>query len=318
MTKKKRTKKSQYTRIEYQCNACGKKRTLVVPPALLKEVGTEGLSTYVDVHSCIKGPEAVQLFVDSDLNVRSQVLVSKQAKENDSLSILGLNIPSPKKTDFITVDVASKSFTPFNLYSLKIRDKLRQANYIIKGDQKPSEKELIVYTKFSRLNFIELNAEVSKKLNRTIVENWLGQLSNSLESLVILDEEIMRYIGNFLDLHLSKNPSVQDLLELDLLLSSTITIPYSNNNTITIYKKEWRDLFPTLPITTHTIYKKTIELCNENKDKKLITIYEQVYEEISQDINYSQFLSAVASLIMRGLVMIEKMKFVTTLDPKLK
>ncbi|MHA1401201.1 MAG: hypothetical protein ACTSQE_12700 [Candidatus Heimdallarchaeaceae archaeon] len=147
-------------KIEYQCNLCCKKRVLIIPKGLVKAVGVEGLSSYVDVHSCREELEALILYVDAEFNVRSQVPVkssSTQAEPNDPTSIL--NIPSPKKGDLVSIAIQSKGFTPFNLISLQLKDQLRQANYVIEG-KLIKKKKTKTMSNISRLGFVEVKTEV--------------------------------------------------------------------------------------------------------------------------------------------------------------
>ncbi|MHA1864869.1 MAG: hypothetical protein ACTSVB_09370 [Candidatus Heimdallarchaeaceae archaeon] len=292
--------------ITYQCNYCSKKRTMEIPSELVVEIGAEGLTTYVDVHDCKDSLDAIILYVDEDFNVRSQVQAKKKEKKQEK----GLKIPMPKKSDLRKVYVDSIGYSPFNLQNLKIKDYLRQTHYIIE-EEVLARVQSIDYRYVSRLGFIEIAVQVSSAINKEIVDAWFTQLANSFESLVVLDEEMLHHIAAYLETRLVSTPQVRQLLELDLLLNSTISIIYSNETTIKIYQKNWREIIPEIDLTTHRIYKKLISLAKENSSTKLLDVYTLLLEEITIDFAFPAFLQACATLIMNGLIIINKIKFVT-------
>ncbi|MHA1116411.1 MAG: hypothetical protein ACTSPJ_09590 [Candidatus Heimdallarchaeaceae archaeon] len=294
------------TIITYQCNFCGKKRTMEIPSELVVKIGAEGLTTYVDVHDCKDSLDAIILYVDEDFNVRSQV----QAKQKEKKQEIGLNIPMPKKSELRKVFIDSIGYSPFNLQGLKIKDYLRQTQYIIeeKVIAKVKSKE---HKYVSRLGFIEITALVSVEIDKDIVDTWFTQLANSFESLVVLDEEMLHYVATFLETRLDSSPQIRQLLELDLLLNSTISIIYSNETTIEIYQKNWREIIPEIDLTTHRIYKKLFILAKDNSSKKLLEIYNLLLEQITINLHFPAFLQACATFIMNGLMIINKMKFIT-------
>ncbi|UJG44012.1 MAG: hypothetical protein K9W46_02240 [Candidatus Heimdallarchaeum endolithica] len=295
--------------ITYQCNYCSKKRTMEIPSELVVEIGVEGLTTYVDVHDCKDSLDAIILYVDEDFNVRSQVQAKKKEKK-EKKEEQGLNIPMPKKSDLRKVYVDSIGYSPFNLQSLKIKDHLRQTHYIIE-EEVIAKVQSIEYRYVSRLGFIEITVQVSSAINKEIVDTWFTQLANSFESLVVLDEEMLHYVAAYLETRLVSTPQVRQLLELDLLLNSTISVIYSNETTIEIYQKNWREIIPEIDLTTHRIYKKLISLAKDNSSKKLLAVYSSLLDEITIDFAFPAFLQACATLIMNGLMIINKMKFVT-------
>ncbi len=305
--------KSQIRRnVEYQCNKCLKTRVLFIAPALQSDsVSSHGYIELVDVHPCLnEKTQAVKLFVDKNYAVRSQVTLDSTSKSNESSfsDISGLSIPTPKKADFITYDVIpTKDFGAFNLKSLKINDTLRERIFILGSWL----DDFIEIKAKSSLNFIELKAMVSKKMSSEIVKIWLQKLANILETLVSLDEKMLNFLGIYLDNMMETRPTEKELLELDLLLNSSVAIPHSSKEHLEIFEEHWKEIFSHKGTAFYRIYKAIMNTCLHNEIKTILDIYEAVKNNITEMQVFPYFLSILRDLVEFGLINIERLEFYT-------
>ncbi|MBY9001434.1 MAG: hypothetical protein KGD64_10990 [Candidatus Heimdallarchaeota archaeon] len=298
-------------KVEYQCNNCSKVRILFISPALQSEqVAATGYQEYIDVHYCKEEYlNAIKLFVDSHYNVRSQVTVktSKNEKEAEIKELQGFSIPIPKASSFLQYSIKSTNdFGSYNLKSLVIKDKFRQTDYHIKGEEEGEKIE-----SFSSLEFIQIEANVSSELETEQVKRWLLSLANSLETLVVLDEELLKYLGTHLDHIIADIPSHQVMLELDILLNSTIAIPHSSQAHLDIFETHRIYIFPELSAMGYRIYKLLLNTCLTNEHKTLMQIYNEIKKEMVQVQAFPFFLSVISTLVTFGFINLEKLEFLT-------
>ncbi len=298
-------------KVEYQCNNCGKLRLLFIAPALQSDkVEQTGYIEYCDVHIC-KNEElnAIKLFVDHNYDVRSQVSVETgtSSEEPAFTEIAGLNIPAPKKAELRKhTIIPTRDFGAYSLKRLEIKDKLRQCTFVLEG-----EKEVVEIIAHSPLNFIEIDAHITEELNTDTVYEWLLSLSNILESLVFLDENLLSFLGTYLDHMVISPPKEKELLELSLLLNSTVAIPHSTEEHIQIFDEHVNELFPNLNVISYRMYKTIMESCLKNEKNRIIDIYEQVKKKIVQIQAFPYFISIFSTLVSFGFINLERLEFYT-------
>jgi len=298
-------------KVEYQCNTCGKLRVLFIAPALQNEkVASHGYIEFCDIHVCKNGKlNAIKLFVDKNYDVRSQVAI--EATEEDEKvaikEIAGLNIPIPKKAEFTKFTIIpTADFGGYNVKKIKIKDKMREREYILEG----KENGVILKT-ISPLNFIEIELTLTENVDYESVGGWLTGLANIFESLVYLDESLLTYLGTYLDHMIVHTPTEKELVELSLLLHSSIALPHSTKEHIEIFEKHAQELFPDLSIVAYRLYKFIMESCLENEGKTLLDIYHIIKEKKVQIQAFPYFLSTVNTLISFGFINLEKLEFYT-------
>ena len=193
-----------------------------------------------------------------------------------------------------------------NLPRMEIKDKLRNSTYILEGI-----KEGVEVIANSPLNFIELDVHISEDLNTETVYEWLLSLSNILESLVYLDEDLLSYLGTYLDHMIISPPKEKELLELSLLLNSTVAIPHSTDEHIKIFEEHVNELFPNLNIVSYRMYKAIMQACLQNEKERIIDIYEEVKKKIVQIQAFPYFISVIGTLVSFGFINLEKLEFYT-------
>jgi len=286
-------------------------RILFISPVLQSEqIAETGYQEYIDVHYCNEEePNAVKLYVDSHYNVRSQVLIkaSKNKEEAEIKELQGFAIPVPKASNFVQYSIKpTNDFGFYNLKFLKIKDKFRQTDYLIEGSEEGEKVETV-----SDLEFIEIEANISSDLESEQVKGWLTSLANSLETLVLLDENLLKYLGTYLDQIITEKPKNKEMLELDLLLNSTIAIPHSSQAHIDIFEQHKHELFPELSIIGYRIYKHILNACLVNEQKTLTQIYNEAKKEMIQVQAFPFFLSVVSTLVSFGFINLEKLEFYT-------
>ncbi len=287
-------------------------RILFIAPALQStKIDTHGYTEYVDVHICEnKELKAIKLFVDAHYDVRTQVSVESKSKEEEPgfTEVEGfLNIPVPKKAEFLDhIIVPTKDYGGYNLNYLFITDKLRSRDYILEGDKKG--KKIV---KTSPLEFIEITGYVGDDIETDFAEDWLLNLANSMETLVYLDENLLQYIGVYLDYMIVSKPLAKELVELNLLLHATMAIPHSTKEHISIFEGHVDELFPGLNIVHYRIFIAIMEHCLQNEQKTLMIVYEELKKKITQLHSFPYFLSVVSQLVSFGFVNIEKLEFYT-------
>ena len=298
-------------KVEYVCNSCGKNRLLFIAPSLQSDrVASHGYVQYVDVHYCKNEKlNAIKLYVDKSYTVRSQVSVETTTSSDESSvrEIEGLNIPMPKKTEFKTQEIKStKDYGGYNLRKLKIKDKLRERIYLIEV-QETGEKLSVKST----LNFIEITAIVEENISVEIAEMWFKNLANMMESIVSLDEDLLRYLGTYLDHMILNTYSEKELLELDLLLHSTVAIPHSTLAHINIFINHAEELLPEMNLIIERMYISIMNSCLDNEQKTLIDVYNEVKETIVSIQSLPYFLSIISQLVSFGFINVEKLEFYT-------
>lgn len=298
-------------KVEYLCNNCSKVRILFISPALQSsQIAETGYQEYIDVHYCKDDHlNAIKLYVDSHYNVRSQVTIeaSKNKEEAEIKELQGFAIPVPKASKFTQYSIKStKDFGSYNLKYLRIKDKFRQTDYLIEGSKVGEKVE-----SFSDLEFIEIEANISNDLESEQVKIWLTSLANSLETLVLLDEDLLKYIGTYLDQIITEKPMDKEMLELDLLLNSTIAIPHTNQSNIDIFEKHKNEIFYELSNMSYRIHKRILTACLGNEQKTIKQIYNEVKKEMIQVQAFPFFLSVMSTLVTFGFINLEKLEFYT-------
>lgn len=304
-------------KIEYQCNKCHKIRLMLIPPALRKEkVDLQGYVEYIDVHICTeKKLVANALFVDVSYSVRSQVVLDSpidKKEEKEQIKDI-FSIPTPKKTELRVKKIEpTADFGAFNLRKIKIKDSLRNCVCVI--GLKEEGKTITVN---SPMGFIEIEALYCEELEETVTKKWLETLSKYLESLEFLDENIYRYIPTYLDYWLSYEPVDREILELDLLLHLTTSLPISKLSQEDLQGIQWKTIFPNKPVNNHRIYNSILRLCENNEKMTLLEVYEEILNSLSQMLSLPFYISAVRDLIANDFLEVEKLEFVTVYDPYL-
>jgi len=300
-------------KVEYQCNSCSKLRILFIAPALQSNsIEDTGYVEYCDVHFCKNNElNAIKLFVDHNYDVRSQVAVETKTKDEEpgftEITGLSIPIPVPTKVELKTQKIVpTRDFGGYSLKRMEIKDKLRQRTYIIEG-----KKEGVEVISSSPLNFIEIDAYVDEELNTDTVHGWILSLLNILESLVYLDEDLLSYLGTYLDHMIINPPKEKELLELSLLLHSTIAIPHSTQEHINIFEEHVNELFPDLNVMSYRMYKAIMESCFNNEHKRIIDVYEEVKRKIVQIQSFPYFISVIGTLASFGFINLEKLEFYT-------
>ncbi|MHA1201115.1 MAG: hypothetical protein ACTSQ4_01165 [Candidatus Heimdallarchaeaceae archaeon] len=298
-------------KVEYLCNNCGKGRILFISPALQSDqVAETGYQEYIDVHYCNdEHLNAIKLYVDAHYNVRSQVTIQalKNKEETEINELEGFAIPIPKASNFVQYSIKSTNdFGSYNLKFLRIKDKFRQTDYLIEGSKEGEKIE-----SFSELKFIEIEANISSDLESEQVKGWLTSLANSLETLVLLDEDLLKYLGTYLDQIITEKPKDKEMLELDLLLNSTIAIPHSSQAHIDIFEKHRKKIFPELSTMGYRIYQLIMSACLVNEQKTLTQIYNEAKKEMIQVQAFPFFLSVMSTLVTFGFINLEKLEFYT-------
>ncbi len=298
-------------RVEYVCNRCNKSRILFVAPSLQSDkVASHGYIEYVDVHYCLNDKlNAIKLFVDKNYAVRSQVSIKTSSSSDESSfnEIAGLNIPLPKKAEFINQKIEStRDYGAYNLKKLDIKDKLRERIYQIGGEGEGTEVEVK-----STLNFIEIKATIEESISRENAEGWLKNLANMLESVVSLDETLLQYLGTYLDHMILDKHTEKELLELDLLLHSTVAIPHSPLSHINIFDDHVTELFPELSVVSFRMYKSIMHACLNNEQKTIIDISDEVKDKHISIQALPYFISILGQLVSFGFINIEKLEFYT-------
>ncbi|MCE7741218.1 MAG: hypothetical protein GOP50_02055 [Candidatus Heimdallarchaeota archaeon] len=286
-------------------------RILFIAPALQSaKVDTHGYTEFVDVHICVNEElSAIKLFVDSHYDVRTQVTVESKPKEDEPVftELAGLNIPVPKKAEFLDhIIVPTQDFGGYNLTHLFITDKLRRRDYILEGEKKGKK-----ITTASPLGFIDIEGYIGEDIETEFAEDWLLNLANSMETLVYLDENLLCYIGVYLDYMIVSKPLAKELVELNLLLHATMAIPHSTEEHISIFEGHVEELFPGLNIVNYRIFKAIMQNCLKNEQKTLMNVYEEMKIKITQLHSFPYFLSVVSQLVSFGFVNIEKLEFYT-------
>ncbi|MHA1406719.1 MAG: hypothetical protein ACTSSG_05005 [Candidatus Heimdallarchaeaceae archaeon] len=299
--------------INYQCNNCNKKRAVIFPSGLKIKLDPRGLAEYVDVHIC-KNDKLVAniLFIDSKFAVRSQVPVySKEEhtinKEHTTVpsSGNGFSIPLPKKSSLKEIEIhPSDEFIASNLRELIIDDKLRQLKYRL---SRVKSKRNFSVEEISELGFIYVNANLTDKASKKEAKRCMKCLADSLEKIVHLEEDVLKYVVTFLDSKLKEKFDEQASCEIELTLQAPLSIPYFNDRALKLFCEKGHSWFSNLDLKNSQNYIKIIKKCIENQNKTLLEIYEELEEEIS----LTNFISALYNLQKKSIVEINILKFQT-------
>ncbi|MHA1867197.1 MAG: hypothetical protein ACTSXD_03970 [Candidatus Heimdallarchaeaceae archaeon] len=293
-------------KIEYECNLCRKTRVIYVDPTLHSEVDSKGYIEYVDLHNCEDSKlNAIILYVDKSLTVRSQVPI-KLGTDASAEQISSFNIPTPQKVDFTTKKISKlKSFKAKNLKTLLINDRLRQTKFILDGSQGVEVESR------SELGYIDIKAQINKQIDQGRAKEWLSKLVSILEAIILLDEEMLSYLILYLDPNLEKNPSTDEILELDLILHAKSAYPHSTLKFYSVFRRQWNNIKDSLIIDSFSSYEKVITHCIGNQHKTLLDVYQQ---KIAKNIAFEDFVTIVNELAQLGFLNIEKIEFITITD----
>ncbi len=292
--------------ITYHCNLCLKKRMAIIPLSLNLKVDKRGLIELVDTHQCIDTEiKSNILFVDSNLSVRSQVSVSyDEDKESKEEEVSLFNIPSPSKTEFsqqlISID---ESFEISYIEGLEIKDKLRQLIFKTESDL-ISDKKL---TGVSPLSFVEITITFSDEIDEKNATWWLENIANILEEVVYADEKILTFLFSFIDLKITNKFLEEELLIIDYLCNSHISIPTSTERSIERFLQKEDIILGDLPKIYAYYYLELLNECLNNEEK---TLYDLIVLHKNR-VNVSNFLTTFQILIKNSLIKLEKLHFFT-------
>lgn len=323
------------TLIHYQCNYCKKRRKLIIPKLLIKSEKEGALSQYIDIHRCINDEfSSIICFIDNNLVVRSQARVKAThagyepdrdltEKNNNENPFLVFNIPLPQSKTFVEKVVKTFLSTFKKIEGLTIKDRLR--NTIFKIAKQDGEKHIHV---ISRLGFLEIDLYLKKETAQEVynqwrkkkkkekirsfpyddVRRWIQELANELESVVTLDEEIMPYIAEYLDLNITSKADELALLKLALILHMTISLPISNEQQIQDFIKYIETNYQKMnsdDIQDVKHQRTILELCVNNITKTIKDIF---MEQNSVD-NFVDFIEIISFLSENNFLTVYKLKF---------
>ncbi|MHA1205728.1 MAG: hypothetical protein ACTSSL_12475 [Candidatus Heimdallarchaeaceae archaeon] len=323
------------TLIHYQCNYCQKRRKLIIPKLLIKSNKEGALTQYIDIHRCINDEfSSIICFIDNNLVVRSQARVKAThagyepdrdltEKNNGENPFVLFNIPLPQSKTFVEKVVKTFLSTFQKIEGLTIKDRLR--NTIFKIAKQEGDKQIHV---ISRLGFVEVDLYLKKKTAQEVynqwrkkkekekirtfpyddVRRWIQELANELESVVTLDEEIMPYIADYLDINITTKPDEMSLLKQALILNMTISLPISNEEQIQNYIKYIETSYQKMDSNDILDVKKQrtiLELCLNNITKTIKDIY---IDQNSVD-NFADFIEIISFLSENNFLTVYKLKF---------
>ncbi len=321
--------------VQYQCNKCTKQRTLTIPARILRTENISEIIEFIDVHKCDQDNlSAVKCFIDSHLVVRSQVHIksthvgyetvrdfSSISDEKDLYADLG--IPAPKKIGMIEVEINSKGFKGKNIVELEIKDKIRNSKYIYgkKGEGKS-------FTITSTLGFIEVKVVIDEKVANKIykkwkqeiktqphdrkeafpfnaTKKWILQVADKLESLVYLDNDVLLLLAEYLDNNIIEEPTERKLIELDLLINSTIAFPNSSSEEMRRFNNEQAKVYPGVSPNTLILCKELLVYALSNYDKSIL----YTYNDRSLHKTFPEFLLALSHLVEQKFMKIIRLEF---------
>ncbi len=304
-----------YHKVEYQCLECKKMRHLLISDAIdINTFFPEGMDIYlIDVHEC-KGNKlkAVSLYIDNDFIVRSQYLIEaddddgkyQNNKNSAPLSNDNVIIPQPIKSDYPKcVITPTFDYGGFNLYGLEIKDKLRHSYYVL---EKKREGENIKVTGSSPLNFISITATISPQINKELVTKWLKKAAKIMESVVLLDESTLSFLGSYLDNFITFPPAVRETTELELLFYSPITTVTVSKEKLILFKENWKSIIPELSRASFRAYSMILDEC-VNSEKTLL----KLFFDVGSSYTFPYFLSIVSDLYINGIISLNKLVFHT-------
>lgn len=299
------------TTIEYMCNLCQKIRLTIIPKVLQPKINSAGYVEIIDVHNCKDDQmKASILFIDTSYTVRSQVLVDPiGTKKEKKKQAFDLGIPSPKATALPTQTINPiRDLDQPYLTKMKINDNLRQHIYkyeVLKEGKNLSWK--------SPLGFIKIKATFSTTISNNIVQMWLDKVAKILESITMFDEGMLSYLCDYLTDRIHKKPSKQEEMELEVLLNSSYTFPKTTvaQNEILNLGDDWINLIKKLSKEEMNIYSFIVKTSSNNVKMTTLGLYIEILEKISMSITFSQFMSAMASLLLNKYISLEKISFIT-------
>ncbi len=318
------------------CNKCQKERQLSIPAKLIRTENITNIIEFVDVHKCDENNlSAVKCFIDNHLVVRSQVHIksthygyetdrdfSSVSDEQDLYAQLG--IPAPKKVEMSKTKIDSKNFKKVNILGMEIKDKIRNSEYIF---EKRAEGQ--IFTIKSILGFVEINLHLDGKVaNRVLkewkqqvkraslqmqeqrfpfnsVKKWIQYVANSLESLVYLDEEVLKLIADYLDDNILVEPTQRKLTELELLVNSTICFPKASSESIQKFNDKKSVLYPDLSPNELIFLKELLVFCLGNYEKSVL----YVFNERGLHRDFSEYVFALSHLVNEKLINIIRLEF---------
>ncbi|MHA1198412.1 MAG: hypothetical protein ACTSQF_03575 [Candidatus Heimdallarchaeaceae archaeon] len=322
-------------KVEYQCNKCQKQRNLNIPSKLLKTDTLSAILEFVDVHRCTQNNlSAIKCFIDSSLTVRSQVHIKSthygyetdrdfSSGEDEQDVYKSLGIPIPQKVAMVKKDFDTKTFERMNITSLEITDKIRNSKYIF--EKKGEGKEITIK---STLGFIEIQVFIADKVVERIYKEWKSHLkvasksddrffpftkarrwiqniADTLESLVYLDEVVVKLIAEFIDDNISEEPTERNLIELELLVNSTIAFPKSSSEGLRNFNANQAKVFQDLSPNMKILCKELMAFYLTNHEKSILG----TYLEMNPNQSYPQFLCALSHLVKEDFLIINKLEF---------
>ncbi|MHA1401010.1 MAG: hypothetical protein ACTSQE_11740, partial [Candidatus Heimdallarchaeaceae archaeon] len=257
--------------------------------------------------------KASLLFIDNNLTVRSQCLIEPEEEEDEEnrekkeIIISGLVIPAPEKKGLPRVKITPTSdFGGFNLKGFVIKDKLRQSYYIL-NEESDGDKISVE----SPLKFIRIDANISHEIDKKIAIKWLKRTVQIMESIVVIDESVLSFLGTYLDHFITFLPREKELKELDLLFHAPISILRTTEESFNLFKENWKSIFPNLSVRKYRTYLLILKEFLDEGGKTLLDAYFQVGSEYT----FAFFLSAISDLILNGILILEKLEFITYKEP---
>lgn len=327
----------RYQKLEYQCNNCGKIRSVMLPEIIKEECDftQSGYCESFDVHTCENDElQAIILFVDTNFNVRSQTAIRASYDGFEAVEEKACNesflIPMPKKSQIVNRKVKTRGQTIKNIMGMKIRDKLRNTCYMI-GDIGKG-KELTVN---SDLNFIEIQINLKDKFAEQLLKKWKDKMKHSkfgtatqnmpfseprawlrnivdiLESTILFNDDMLSYLTGYLDTKLHEHPIKGDLITLKLLLKSMVTIPYTEREHMEKFEAEWSELLPEVTLVEKNSYKIILEESFQNAERSLLILYNDLEKNRTINISYQQFVEMVSLLVEKEFLLIYTVEFGT-------
>lgn len=281
-------------------------------------VDEKGTKEYVDVHLCKNNTnKAVILNVDPSFVVRSQFAIDPIKEDGDSLKENYFNIPVPKKHDLAKKNILFNDYTAKNLKELSIIDKLRQTILVLESNLDPKENQstkIIGIT--SNLQFIHIETTIANNINTENALDWLKNLADILESMIVFNEDLFYILGGYIDRHLMETPSLHENLVMKLLLQASLVIPYTTEGYIENFEKDLENLL--LDVENEhkeKLMRAIIKETKNNSANSILFLYYIIGANLKEELvmNYSllEFIEAFVPLIIEGLISLEQMEFIT-------
>lgn len=291
----------QTVQIEYQCLLCKKRRILFLPEYIALPMGEEGYVKLYDIHDCSEGKTPFVLYVDNNYAVRAQTQI-KTSTEEDTQST-GFNIPVPKKTEYPSqyIPYTSKRDNPM-LLGIEILDQLRGMQYYTTTDFKDKIIEVS-----SKLGYVKLKASVFVGLNEEETKQWLESTANEIEEMPLFDVKMLDILFQYLNDALEQQFTIKRMVELDLLLTSPQSIPFSTEEQADLFSTGWQTEFPEMTKEEMMIGKQILRHTIDNVEKTLLEIYNLLKDEVKVE----KFFEIIAELVFHDFLVVQKLEFVT-------